>query len=163
MLVLLMMVVFSVVAAKAQMVVAADYNYLYVGVPGATTAIPRSSVPYGNMLTKGDIIPLATARYARAQAAEAYNRTGSIVYTAEAMTEPIMATMGLVGQITATVKAAKAAKRARKAQAAQTNTYVAPARVQSVTTTRTPNVNKNVTYNVSKQRFESTEDLISGF
>lgn len=168
MLVLLMMVVFSVVAAKAQMVVAADYNYLYVGVPGATTAVPRSSVPYGNMLTKGDVLPLAVARYAREQAAYEFGRTGSIVHTAEAMTEPIMATMGLFSQISATVKATKAAKRARTTT--RTTSTVQP--VTTTATTTTPvKVNKNVTYSVSRQRFESAnrqrcesaEDLISGF
>lgn len=162
MLVLLMMVMF-VVVAKAQLIVADDYYYVYVGVPGATTAIPRSSLPYGNTLTKGDFLPTKLAREASKQAAYEYGRTGSVLGTAEAMTEPIMLGIGIVNQISAQVKAAKAAKRARKAQAAQTNTYVAPARVQSVTTTSTPNVNKNVVYNASTQRFESVEDLVSGF
>jgi hypothetical protein len=167
MLVLLMMV-FAVVTVKAQLIVADDYYYVYVGVPGATTAIPRSSLPYGNTLTKGDFLPTKVAREASKQAAYEYGRTGSVLGTAEAMTEPVMATVGIIGQISAQVKAAKAAKRARKAErarAAQTTTTTRST-VQPVTTatTTTPvKVNKNVTYNVSRQRFESAEDLISGF
>ena len=170
--IMLMMVMMAVMNVNAQWVVADDYNYLYVGVPGATVQVPRSAVPYGKDLTKGDFVPTTVTRLFQRQASDEFNATGSVIRTGEVLAEPIMLGVGIFGQISATVKAAKAAKRARKAEAERaraaqtaaprtttTRTYSSAAPIE----TATPRVNKNVTYNVSKQRFETAEDLISGF
>jgi hypothetical protein len=166
MFVLMLMVMMSVVAAKAQIVVADNYAYVYVSYNFGLTsvAIPRSMLPYGKDFKKGDIVPMKIVRMAKAQAQDTYRRTGSVVRTAEEMSGQVVTGVQVVGQIYGQAKATRDAVREAKTVR---RTYSAPATTTTTTTRRSTvdnvPVNQNVTYNVSKQRFENIEDLVGDY
>lgn len=210
---MMLMMVFAVVNASAQMVVAAGYDCVYISYDGMTSQkVMRSQLPFGNMISKGNL-QQQIAYYGQKAAEEEYNRTGSRmvyqqmlaqygvyggvyaggVYGGYGVTpvteENMLATMGsgvyvggTIGNVAVggdplmavarVINFGKSLKKNKTNTAAPTRTTTrtatAPARTATRTATRSnantnKKVNQNVVYNASKQRFETAEDLISGF
>lgn len=208
---LMLMMVFAVVTVKAQMVVAAGYDCVYISYDGMTSQkVMRSQLPFGNMIGKGNLQE-QIMYYGQRAAEEEYARTGNRmvyqqmlaqygvyggvyaggVYGGYGVTpvteENMLATMGSGVYVGGTIgnvavggdplmAVARVINFGKSLKKNKTNTTTAPATRTSTrtataparTTTRTASnanqkVNQNVVYNASKQRFETAEDLISGF